>query len=81
MNIPPDEFYRRLTAARESHDVIPGINLAFEWHLCGAAGAGFVLLAEECHDAVHLRKAKSYLRNNRDVVSIETVRANLPRVQ
>jgi len=74
VKIAPLEFTERRIKARRAYDVIPaGIDMAFEWGLAGPNGAHFTLLAEPWHTTNDIKKAKAYLRNNRDVVSIDVV--------
>lgn len=75
MNIDPAEFTRRVIIARAEHgNIIPGIDLAFEWGLANSDGAWFILLVEPHHSFKDVDTAKTFLKNHRDVVRLDTVR-------
>ncbi len=69
-------YTERVEAARRNSDVIrwngeggPS-SMAYEWGLAGPDGGWFVLLPEEYHTKGDIKRAKSELRMDQDVVRL-----------
>ncbi len=55
---------------------ITGNGIVFDWGLAGPNGAWFLLFKEPQHTKDDIDRAKHWLRQRRDVVSIETQEIN-----
>ncbi len=63
-------FEELLRSAKQHQDVAAGTTVYFHWWLASSAGAGFTLLREPQHTDKEIIKAKSVIRNSRDVVTM-----------
>jgi hypothetical protein len=52
------------------HNVVTDNGVAYTWWLSGSEGASFALFREPRHTDEDIDRAKRWLRNNRDVVTI-----------
>lgn len=67
------ESIKRIEKAKHFQDVTrTAVPIAYEYTLVNADGAAFTLLREPQHSDADIRKAKSYLYNQQDVVSLRT---------
>ena len=67
------ESIKRIEKAKHFQDVTrTAVPVAYEYTLVNADGAAFILLREPHHTDANIRRAKSYLYNTNDVVSIRT---------
>lgn len=67
----------RLDKARYYDDVTRGLTpVCYEWGLQNVDGSWYRLLREPHHTDQDIARAKSYLRNSQDVVSLTVERLN-----
>jgi hypothetical protein len=69
-----ERFARWIRWPVQSDDYANGV--PFTWGLAGSSGAAFTLIALPGTDATRIKHAKTWLRDRRDVVSIEVLRIN-----
>lgn len=67
-----DNLKRLQNAKQFGYITATAVPVAYEYRIASADGAAFTLLREPQHTDADIRKAKSYLYNADDVVSLTT---------